>query len=156
MKNRSVSWKEGMFLLPQHFQCQEVHIEQQFAASARTDRPFNFGFSELKIDPSALEDWNFAVDRAAGRTKLGFLFGFDTADSKISEFDLDVITIFRGSLNEDVGRFDIAVDHSGVMRCLKSVGHLGDNLQANTLVNPFIGAVPLKPLPKVKSLNVLH
>lgn len=80
MKNNSVSWKEGMFLLPQHFQRQEAHFDQQVALSARVERPFCYGFREIEVDTTAFEDWQFSITRASGRTKSGTLFAFESGE----------------------------------------------------------------------------
>ena len=80
MRNNSVSWKEGMFLLPQHFQQQEDHFAHQLASSARISNPFDYGFRSLEIELTAFEDWQFAVAKASGRTKSGTLFNFDSGE----------------------------------------------------------------------------
>ncbi|MFK7767211.1 MAG: type VI secretion system baseplate subunit TssK [Mariniblastus sp.] len=77
MKNNSISWKEGMFLLPQHFQRQEVYFDHQLATSSRIETPFYYGFQNLEIDEKAFEDWQFGVLKASGRTKQGTLFEFE-------------------------------------------------------------------------------
>ncbi|MEL7498861.1 MAG: type VI secretion system baseplate subunit TssK [Planctomycetota bacterium] len=76
MKNNSISWKEGMFLLPQHFQGQENYFESQLSASSRVDQTFGYGFRDLEIDSTAFEDWKLTVSRATGRTQEGTLFDF--------------------------------------------------------------------------------
>ena len=80
MRNNSVSWKEGMFLLPQHFQRQEAHFDYQLAANTRVSTPFDYGFREVEIDPTAFEDWQFGVAKATGRTKNGTVFGFEAGE----------------------------------------------------------------------------
>ena len=80
MRNNSVSWKEGMFLLPQHFQQQEDHFDHQLANSARISTPFDYGFRSLEIDATAFEDWQFGVTQASGRTKTGTLFSFESGE----------------------------------------------------------------------------
>ena len=82
----SISWKEGMFLLPQHFQYQEQHFEQQLANSAFVSHSYNYGFDVLELDPEALGNWHVAVNRASGRSKLGYLFKF--AANEIPRIDL--------------------------------------------------------------------
>jgi type VI secretion system protein ImpJ len=80
MRNNSVSWKEGMFLLPQHFQQQEDYFDQQLASGARISGPFDYGFRWLEIDSTAFEDWQFSVAKASGRTKNGTLFNFESGE----------------------------------------------------------------------------
>ena len=80
MKNNSISWKEGMFLLPQHFQRQEVHFDHQLATNSRVETPYCYGFRNLEVDQSAFEDWQFSVLNATGRTKDGTLFEFEAGE----------------------------------------------------------------------------
>lgn len=80
MNQHSVSWKEGMFLLPQHFQRQEAHFDQQLASSSRISGPFNYGFRNVEIDSAGFEDWQFCLDKASGRTKGGTLFSFESGE----------------------------------------------------------------------------
>lgn len=65
-----------MFLLPQHFQRQEIYYDQQLADAARVSAPFSHGFRELQFDAAALENWELVVTRASGRTKSGTVFDF--------------------------------------------------------------------------------
>ena len=76
MKKNGVSWKEGMFLLPQHFQRQDLFFENQLGLSAAIDQPFAYGFQKLVIDEAALENWEIVVNQATGRTRTGSLFEF--------------------------------------------------------------------------------
>ena len=86
MANKSVSWKEGMFLMPQHFQHQELHFEQQLAESAFIDNPYSYGFRSLELDSEALANWQVAVTQASGRSRLGFVFDFQA--NEIARLDL--------------------------------------------------------------------
>lgn len=86
MANKSVSWKEGMFLMPQHFQCQELHFERLLAESAFVNHPYAYGFSRLEIDADALSNWHVALNRATGRTRLGHVFDFQP--NEIARLDL--------------------------------------------------------------------
>lgn len=80
MKNNSISWKEGMFLLPQHFQRQEVYFDHQLATSSRVESPFGYGFRNVEIDETAFVDWQFCLVNASGRTKGGTLFEFGAGE----------------------------------------------------------------------------
>jgi len=80
MNHHSVSWKEGMFLLPQHFQRQEAHFEQQLAGNARVSGSFEYGFRHIEIDLKGFEDWQFGIETASGRTKEGTLFAFESGE----------------------------------------------------------------------------
>ena len=75
-----------MFLLPQHFQRQEVYFDHQLAASAHVGTPYNYGLRNLEIDETGFEDWQFCVVAASGRTKNGTLFEFESGE--IARLDL--------------------------------------------------------------------
>ena len=80
MKHHSVSWKDGMFLLPQHFQRQEAYFDQQVGLSTRVSSPFGYGFRNIEIDSEGFSDWQFCLERASGSTKGGTLFSFESGD----------------------------------------------------------------------------
>lgn len=69
-----------MFLLPQHFQRQEAHFDQQIANSAKISGPFEYGFRNVEIDAAGFDDWQFTVERVSGLTKGGTLFAFETGE----------------------------------------------------------------------------
>ena len=100
MANKSVSWKEGMFLMPQHFQHQELHFERQLAESAFVDNPVAYGFSRLEIDSDAMSNWQIAINRASGRSRLGFVFDFQT--NEIARMDLK--TAAEGTVKQALER----------------------------------------------------
>lgn len=73
-------------MLPQHFQRQELHVEEKFAEAARVDAPFSYGIRELEIEESAFENWQLVVHKVSGRTKAGTLFQFE--EGEIGRLDL--------------------------------------------------------------------
>ena len=86
MASKSISWKEGMFLMPQHFQHQELHFDQQMGQSAFVDNPYAYGFSRLELDSDALANWQVALTSASGRTRLGSVFNFQA--NEVARLDL--------------------------------------------------------------------
>jgi type VI secretion system ImpJ/VasE family protein len=75
-----------MFLLPQHFQRQEAHFQQQLGLSANVSGPFEYGFRNIQIDPAGFDDWQFTLERTSGLTKGGTLFSF--ASGEVPRLDL--------------------------------------------------------------------
>lgn len=69
-----------MFLLPQHFQRQEVYFDHQLATSARIESPYGYGFRNVEMEETAFEDWQFNLVSASGRTKSGTLFEFGAGE----------------------------------------------------------------------------
>lgn len=68
-----------MFLLPQHFQWQEIYFDDQLGFSSQVNAPYYYGFRHLDIDLVALENWQVVVS-ASGRTKNGTLFHLDEGE----------------------------------------------------------------------------
>lgn len=53
-ENNRVNWSEGLFLRPQHFQQQDRYTEFLVNGRCHGLRPFDWGFSQLKLDTSQL------------------------------------------------------------------------------------------------------
>jgi len=51
-----VAWKDGMFLLPQHFQQAERHIESQLRQLALGVQPLGWGILDLTLDEQAVSE----------------------------------------------------------------------------------------------------
>jgi type VI secretion system protein ImpJ len=81
MKNHGVSWKEGMFLLPQHFQQQELYYLEQSGLSSYIDHPYHYGFRALEIELSAFESWQLRLGRISGRCKNGLQFDLEQGEA---------------------------------------------------------------------------
>ena len=60
---RSVLWREGMFLCPQHFQAYSREVGHRVAAGDRAGNPACFGLYELDVDTDSLERDVFEVVR---------------------------------------------------------------------------------------------
>ena len=80
MKKNPVSWKEGLFLLPHHFQQQDRYFEEQVYQSSLIDSPLNYGFKELHVDEDAFDAWCIQITNAKGRCKDGTIFNFGDGD----------------------------------------------------------------------------
>lgn len=74
-----VVWSEGLFLRPQHFQQQDRHTQWQLEARIRAQAPYQWGFSVLDIDETALALGKVAIRRAAGVLPDGTPFDFPAA-----------------------------------------------------------------------------
>ncbi len=53
-QSSKVSWKDGMFLLPQHFQQAERHMETALQKLVLGSQPLGFGVLELSINEQAM------------------------------------------------------------------------------------------------------
>lgn len=51
-----ISWSEGMFLKPHHFQQADLFQDARLAWHLRALDPFHWGVAQLRIDPDALEN----------------------------------------------------------------------------------------------------
>jgi type VI secretion system protein ImpJ len=61
-----VLWTEGMFLQAQHLQQQERFLETQSVARWNAAGPLNWGFSQLQVDPAALQAGCLGFQRLEG------------------------------------------------------------------------------------------
>lgn len=72
--NNGVVWSEGMFVLPQHFQQADRHVERLVRQRVAALRPFPWGLTELEINRDLLSVGRFAVTRCAGVLEDGTPF----------------------------------------------------------------------------------
>ena len=56
-----VSWSEGMFLKPHHFQQADLFQDARLAFHLRAFNPFHWGIASLRVDAEALENMIFRV-----------------------------------------------------------------------------------------------
>lgn len=78
-----VLWKEGMFLLPQHFQFSDhlntVWVNSRFSAV----QPFCYGFRHLEVDRDTLLGGSFTISRCTGVMPDGSCFSISGDDNGI-------------------------------------------------------------------------
>src|SRR5688572_30021440 len=56
-------WREGLYVMPQHFQVFDAHLEEELDHRVRTIEHFAYGLSHLEIDEEALVRGVFQVKR---------------------------------------------------------------------------------------------
>ena len=61
-----IAWLESQYLYPQHFQQQERYFEYTLEQRCSAIRPFIYGFSELTIDHTRLNEKRFALTQVKG------------------------------------------------------------------------------------------
>ena len=93
--SKSIVWSEGMFLAPQHFQHQQLHLQAYVNEVAQLDLYHgDFGISELKINQDILNIGKLGLRKAAGvfPDRLFFRLGqevvLDIADGTVDEIIL--------------------------------------------------------------------
>lgn len=78
--NSRVLWSQGVFLQPHHFQQMERSLRTDTVALGTQVRSHPWGFSGIGIDPSALRQSQFTLNRCAGRFPDGVAFDAPGAD----------------------------------------------------------------------------
>ncbi len=84
-----VSWTEGMFLRPQHFQQETRFLERLSIARARSTAPYAWGFSRLRINRDLLAAGQFGLLEAAGAFPDGAIFDAPDHDPAPASIQLD-------------------------------------------------------------------
>ncbi len=79
-----VSWTEGMFLKPHHFQQSDLFQDARLAYHLRTLNPFYWGVATLRIDPDALENMILRVVVCEAVLPDGLVIRFPS-DARIEE-----------------------------------------------------------------------
>ncbi len=59
-------WHEGLFLRPQHLQQQERYIHHLIEERSKSMRPFNWGLTEIELDPQLLKLGKISITNAQG------------------------------------------------------------------------------------------
>ncbi len=75
-----VAWKDGMFLLPQHFQQAERSLEATLRMQFLAPRPLDFGIFELVINDQALSEGRFELERCRAVLPDGMVVDIPAAD----------------------------------------------------------------------------
>lgn len=75
-----VVWSEGMFLRPQHFQQHDRFLESLVDGRSRGLRPYDWGFSQLKVDTGQLAVGRLAVTQCRGIFQDGTPFNLPGDD----------------------------------------------------------------------------
>lgn len=79
MRNR-VLWREGMFVLPQHFQQQQRHNDAMLRERLDALGDFAWGFTQLSLNIELLVQGKVMIDRAAGCLPDGTVFRIPDED----------------------------------------------------------------------------
>jgi type VI secretion system protein ImpJ len=80
MKRRRVIWSQGAFLTPQHFQCQDDHVEEELQFRFRTSNFANWGLAAFQVDEARLANGFFALRYCAGVLPDGLAFEMPEQD----------------------------------------------------------------------------
>ena len=75
-----ISWQDGMFLYPQHFQQQDLYFEKLISKYYLLSPMFNFGLLDVEIDEDALLMNKIAIKRCIGILPDGTLFNAPNND----------------------------------------------------------------------------
>src|SRR5579871_5462686 len=73
-----VLWHKGIFLQPQHLQCQDQYLESQLGFLVEALIGYPYGFHSLTIDDAKLAEGYFSLEEASGRFRDGSLFDINS------------------------------------------------------------------------------
>jgi type VI secretion system protein ImpJ len=88
-RHHRVLWSKGMFLTPQHFQAQDVFVEDELRFRGARHRFANWGVSELEIDADSIPNRVFRVIRCAGFMSDGTVFDFPDGNQNLAGRSFD-------------------------------------------------------------------
>jgi len=86
-KNRVV-WHEGLFLRPQHLQQQDRYIQHILEGRSKDTRAFNWGLTQLELDPQLLKLGKVAITNARGIFPDGTPFDIPNDTSSPKPYDV--------------------------------------------------------------------
>lgn len=79
-RQQQVVWYEGMNLDPHHFQQADRHHSARLNFRLRARAPYDWGFTELHLNPEALANGQFALLRCKGVLPDGLVFNLPEED----------------------------------------------------------------------------
>jgi len=94
-KNRVV-WHEGLFLRPQHLQQQDRYVQHLLDGRIINTRVFNWGLTQLELDPQLLKLGKIAITNAQGVFPDGT--PFDIPNDASSPIPYDVVADTKETL----------------------------------------------------------
>ena len=94
-KNRVV-WHEGLFLRPQHLQQQDRYVQHLLEGRCKNTRAFNWGLTQLELDPQLLKLGKIAITNAQGVFPDGT--PFDIPNDTPSPIPYDVVADTKETL----------------------------------------------------------
>ena len=80
MHHNRVTWREGMFLRPQHFQQQQRHWDYQLQNRLRSLTSFHYGILQLQIDEQLLQAGHLALSQGRALFADGTFCHFPAVD----------------------------------------------------------------------------
>ena len=83
-----ILWHEGMLLLPQHFQQQDVRTEQLIDWRIGSTSPYSWGLVSMTIDLSALVHGHLRIQQLEAVMPDGFIVQYPDESSTPLELDL--------------------------------------------------------------------
>lgn len=81
MRNLSVHWSEGMFLVPQHFQAADDYWHELHQLSVEFDHAYHYGLRHLDLDTDAIQNGFLQIYRCAARFKDGAVVSLELGQS---------------------------------------------------------------------------
>jgi len=73
MRHLQVNWHEGLFLRPHHLQATERHLHELIGQGALSDHPLHYGFQQLKISESSIQNYRIEIEEMRARLRDGTL-----------------------------------------------------------------------------------
>ncbi|MBS7697290.1 MULTISPECIES: type VI secretion system baseplate subunit TssK [unclassified Chelatococcus] len=83
-----VSWSEGMFIRPQHFQQETRYLEQLIRRRCHVLRPYGWGVTHIDIDRELLATRHFGLRQCAGVFEDGTAFSLQDGDGRLAPLPL--------------------------------------------------------------------
>ena len=141
--NSKVSWSEGMFLEPQHFQQHDRFLEKLIDARVQANTPYGWGFLTLSVDETALSLGKVGISSARGVLPDGTPFDFPFGDASPAPIDIpadvrDELVVLalplrrNSSAEVDLGSHD-ADNESALTRYIAGESEVTDTIAGQAL-----------------------
>ena len=100
--NQPLFWHQGLFLQPHHFQYQDAWTASNLAQQLDIIHPWNWGFSALQIDETALAAREFSIKRLTLRWRDGTLTDYP-GNARVASRRFDLADFAQGARTLYIG-----------------------------------------------------
>ena len=125
-----VSWCEGMFLRPHHFQASDRHGFEFAQMSEKWDHPCNYGIRTLELSDGAIAHFQFQVNVCHARMRDGSLVELnpgqepDIVDLQAALAQSTEVTAYLAIPKLKIGSQNLAEKGAAGFRCRSRVGRV--------------------------------
>lgn len=140
MQHAKILWGEGLFLRPQHFQQQDVHIEAVGRHALLTAQPFGWGVRDLELDTASLKSGMLVFNRIDAIFPDGTPFTAPDLDQLPPPVALDALVAEDGSMEFFLAIHQMRIHGGNCAENAEKAGHARYLIESREISDLFTDA----------------